>query len=53
MSNDQPTNDQPTNDQPTARPTMSTLAFVWALIRKKPLAYVGYTVAGVSFRCSI
>ncbi|MEZ4659352.1 MAG: ABC transporter ATP-binding protein [Caldilineaceae bacterium] len=28
----------------TNSPTMSTLAFVWALIRKKPLAYVGYTV---------
>ena len=33
-----------TNHQPTNRPTMSTLAFVWALIRKKPLAYVGYTI---------
>ncbi|MEZ4710751.1 MAG: ABC transporter ATP-binding protein [Caldilineaceae bacterium] len=28
----------------TNSPTMSTLAFVWALIRKKPLAYIGYTV---------
>jgi len=38
-----PTTTQP-NDQATKRPTMSTLAFVWALIHKKPVAYLGYTI---------
>lgn len=38
------TNDQATDDSTTKRPTMSTLTFVWALIRKKPVAYLGYTV---------
>ncbi|MEZ4862754.1 MAG: ABC transporter ATP-binding protein [Caldilineaceae bacterium] len=28
----------------TNKPTMSTLAFVWALIRKKPIAFVAYTL---------
>ncbi|MEZ4727681.1 MAG: ABC transporter ATP-binding protein [Caldilineaceae bacterium] len=42
--NDQSPTDQSPNEQATNRPTMSTLAFVWALIRKRPLAYLGYTI---------
>lgn len=37
------------NDQTTKRPTMSTLAFVWALIRKKPWSFLGYTVGWSTF----
>jgi ATP-binding cassette subfamily B protein len=33
----------------TAKPTMSTLAFVWALIRKKPWGFLGYTVGWSAF----
>lgn len=31
------------------RPTMSTLAFVWALIRKKPWSFLGYTIGWSTF----
>lgn len=44
MTHDQTTDNQTTKDQTTKQPTMSTLAFVWALIRKKPVAYLSYTV---------
>lgn len=43
------TNDQMTNDHATKRPTISTLAFVWALIRKKPWGFLGYTVGWSAF----
>lgn len=42
-------NDQTTNDHATTRPTMSTLAFVWALIRKKPWGFLGYTIGWSTF----
>ena len=43
------TKDYATNDQATRRPTISTLAFVWALIRKKPWGFLGYTVGWSAF----
>jgi hypothetical protein len=43
------TNDHATNDHATKRPTISTLAFVWALIRKKPWGFLGYTVGWSAF----
>ncbi|MCE7986488.1 MAG: ABC transporter ATP-binding protein [Caldilinea sp. CFX5] len=43
------TNDHATDDHATKRPTMSTLAFVWALIRKKPWGFLGYTVGWSAF----
>ena len=38
----------PSTESPK-RPTMSTLAFVWALIRKKPWGFLGYTVGWSAF----